>query len=222
MNIIEKNNNNCIKTVFTKDSSSELIFFKNFLPEHVFHELKQNILLILKNSKTDITHLPKIYYGHSNTGNHPIFVPFWSCVFTHNEFFNKTIMDYLEKYTNKKFKIKRIYASFQTLRQIGNWHIDDSESNTYTFTLYVDINKKDMDIKLGAYNHINLAINHGSTQSGGEFRIKMPNESHMRFFECNSNYGVFFSSTLHHCGNCYDNFVDNCIRCVIAYKLYII
>ncbi len=225
MNLIELSNNKCIKRTFLENSLYEFTYFENILPESIFREMKKAIINILRNSsmkKYENTkiNLPSVYYGHSNNGDHPFFVPFWSCTLTDMEFFNTTIMNYLEKHMNKKFYVKRIYTSFQSMKQIGNWHIDDSDENSTTFTMYVDITKDDMKINTNPYNDINF--NKFDKQYGGEFHIKIPEESFVRFFECKENNGLFFPSFVHHYGNCFGNFSTNCIRCVVAYKLYVI
>jgi len=45
-------------------------------------------------------------------------------------------LDEIERVTNKKFTIDRLYANGQTLGQDGSWHTDSEEGDGYTFLYY--------------------------------------------------------------------------------------
>jgi hypothetical protein len=51
-------------------------------------------------------------------------------------FFSEIFFNKIEKLTNNKFKINRIYANGQTFAQEGDWHIDSSLDDAWTFIYY--------------------------------------------------------------------------------------
>lgn len=73
-------------------------------------------------------------YGHSSK---PVGIKFWNCKLNDDEFFKTHILKKIEKCFKKKFIIKRVYANGQTYGLDGDYHIDDSDIDTYTFLLYV-------------------------------------------------------------------------------------
>jgi hypothetical protein len=44
----------------------------------------------------------------------------------------------IERLSNKKFKIDRLYANGQTLGQDGGWHVDSQLDSGYTFLYYLN------------------------------------------------------------------------------------
>jgi hypothetical protein len=61
---------------------------------------------------------------------------FWYCELMGHPFFTDWLEE-IQKLTNKKFKIDRLYANGQTLGQDGSWHVDSNDNeNGYTFLYY--------------------------------------------------------------------------------------
>lgn len=60
---------------------------------------------------------------------------FWYSELMGHPFFTEWLSE-IEKLTNKKFKINRLYANGQTLGQDGSWHVDSEFDNNYTFLYY--------------------------------------------------------------------------------------
>lgn len=61
---------------------------------------------------------------------------FWYSELITHPFFHEWLIE-IQKLTNKKFKIERLYANGQTLGQDGSWHTDsDDLKNGYTFLYY--------------------------------------------------------------------------------------
>lgn len=78
----------------------------------------------------------KLNSGHSSVGFHPYTYTHYSTGLSDISFFNTFMLGRIEELTNKKFDILRIYTSLQNPLDYGNFHIDDSCINTYTFTTY--------------------------------------------------------------------------------------
>jgi hypothetical protein len=63
---------------------------------------------------------------------------FWYSELMGHPFFTEWLNE-IEKVTNKKFKIDRLYANGQTLGQDGSWHVDSHNTETgYTFLYYLN------------------------------------------------------------------------------------
>jgi hypothetical protein len=61
---------------------------------------------------------------------------FWYSELMGHPFFTEWLSE-IEKLSNKKFKIDRLYANGQTLGQDGSWHVDSNNNETgYTFLYY--------------------------------------------------------------------------------------
>jgi hypothetical protein len=61
---------------------------------------------------------------------------FWYSELMGHTFFTEWLSE-IEKLSNKKFKIDRLYANGQTLGQDGSWHFDSYNNETgYTFLYY--------------------------------------------------------------------------------------
>ena len=94
----------------------------DFLTQEKYNELIKIVANLQWNhsgySTADVTS-NKFWY--SELMGHPFFVS-W--------------LDEIQKQTNKKFKIDRLYANGQTLGQDGNWHTDSEEDSGYTFLYY--------------------------------------------------------------------------------------
>jgi hypothetical protein len=60
---------------------------------------------------------------------------FWYSELMNHPFFMEWLFE-IEKISNKKFKINRLYANGQTLGQDGSWHVDSEFDNNYTFLYY--------------------------------------------------------------------------------------
>ena len=56
------------------------------------------------------------------------------------------IKNRIDKYTNTKFKLERVYLNRQVLGQDVTLHVDDSKPNVYTFLIYIgDITPENYD-----------------------------------------------------------------------------
>jgi hypothetical protein len=73
------------------------------------------------------------YAGFSTTNTNAN--RFWYCELMGHPFFTDWLEE-IQKLTNKKFKIDRLYANGQTLGQDGSWHNDSFEETGYTFLYY--------------------------------------------------------------------------------------
>lgn len=103
-----------------------LYVYDNFLSVNDF---KTMIKIVSQNMKS-------IKSGHSSVGYHPYTHTHYSIDLTHIPFFNTFMLKRIEEYTQKKLGVLRIYSSLQKPFEYGNFHIDDIESNRYTFTTY--------------------------------------------------------------------------------------
>tara|TARA_B100000925_G_C22008644_1_gene474969 strand:- start:3106 stop:3822 length:717 start_codon:yes stop_codon:yes gene_type:complete len=210
----------------------ELIIVKNFLNDTDLITLEKIMInILLGESKT------KTVYFHTSTGWHPYFIPHFSQGLSSYAFFNEFILSKIQKLvpSEKPLRVKRIYVSFQTAGQHGNWHVDDGEKDTYTFTLYYNIKRSDgirdnekiackekyesiiksciiNDDKNEYLNKIN------NSDNVGYFNIKYSDQKPI-FIRTETNTAVFFDSKMIHNGDCNEYSSTN-LRCVIAYKLF--
>jgi hypothetical protein len=60
---------------------------------------------------------------------------FWYSELIYHPFFTEWLSE-IERLSNKKFKIDRLYANGQTLGQDGSWHADSQLDSGYTFLYY--------------------------------------------------------------------------------------
>ena len=96
--------------IFTSDEYRKLI------------ELIKEFKWIYGGTSTTDSEASKFWY--SELMGHPFFVD-W--------------LDKIQKVTNKKFTINRLYANGQTLGQDGSWHVDSHDTETgYTFLYYLN------------------------------------------------------------------------------------
>ena len=235
-NFIKNTNTNIDTNIKTYHFGDEnVIVCNNFLSKTDFNTLKDKLIYYLKNN--DNTN--KICYNHTSIGWHPFFTPHWSISLTDDVFFSKHIMSKIrnvsDKFTN--LLIKRIYCSFQTSGQVGNWHYDDDSKGSYTVTIYCNItslldHKQSSQLKqVSAYknqftkisdlidcntNNLLDKLNHNDT--GGEFTIKFDHHPTI-FVRTQDNSAVFFDSLLMHNGMA-PPFDSTTLRCVVAFKLY--
>jgi hypothetical protein len=116
-------------------------------------------------------------------------------------FFTEIIKEEIEKNFNKKFNIERHYVHIQTFGLDGCYHIDSSNSRGMTFCLYItDIGDKLMD------------------NAGGEFLIKIQNESFIISVDALMNRGILFPGNYYHKGMAYNRSFENARIC-ITWKL---
>ena len=141
-------------------------------------------------------------YGHSSGQLNTMSTPFWYMELLHNQLLKETIKNKIEKITNKKFKINRLYANGQTYGQNGSFHQDDTSNNSYTFCLYISPVEDNMIDDIGGYI---------------QFKIPEINPFIVEL-EPLSNRGVLFPSNYFHKGNAFSRYVPN-IRICIAWKL---
>lgn len=107
-------------------TDNTLFIYDNLLSNNDFNTMKSVLSENMKHLKA----------GHSSVGYHPYTHTHYSMDLTHIPFFNTFMMQCIEEKTQKKFDILRIYSSLQKPSEYGNYHIDDIEANTYTFTTY--------------------------------------------------------------------------------------
>lgn len=121
---------------------------------------------------------------------------FWMIQNLHTDsFFHNIFMEKIEKLTNNKFEINRIYANGQTFGQEGDWHIDSNSEDAWTFLYY--FNKGDIS-KIGETYFKNNDI------------INVVNPTY--------NSGIYFKSNIEHKGS--SPKIDfNDLRITIAFKL---
>ena len=62
---------------------------------------------------------------------------FWYSELIEHPFFTEWLSE-IERLSNKKFKIDRLYANGQTLGQDGGWHVDSQLDSGYTFLYYLN------------------------------------------------------------------------------------
>ena len=137
------------KHSYKEDIIDKMHIFDNFLSKKDFNIMNKIALKYIypydnNDNDNDNNRLNEfIKYGHTSVGKHPYYIPHWSITLTNEDFFNTYLLSILENSLNKKFYIKRIYCSLQDYGHIGNWHIDDCGNNTYTFTIYSNIENND-------------------------------------------------------------------------------
>jgi len=78
-------------------------------------------------------------WGHSSVGYHPYTYTHYSTDLTHINFFNTYMLKIIEETFNKKLSVLRVYSSMQSAYDYGNFHIDDNDNDTFTFTTYFDL-----------------------------------------------------------------------------------
>ena len=158
--------------------------FDNFLEEKELNKLKKFI-------KTSFWK-----FGHGNKGIESIDTKYFAS-YKINNFISDYVRNKIEKLIPKKLKITRNYLQVQEFGENGGYHIDTTEPNTYTFTLYItELNDKNVE------------------EANGEFLLKIPNEPHIISVDTYCNRGVFFPSTCIHKGMAYNRLYSQKRVCV--------
>ncbi len=139
-------------------------------------------------------------YGHSS-GNREYVTNLFFSTYNTSDFFLRHIKEKIEMQFSKKFKINRHYMHIQTFGQDGSYHIDDEGDHKYTFCLYITEN----DANTLEY-------------IGGDFLIKIPNQSFILCVETIMNRGIIFPSNYLHKGMAYNNYCSNKRLC-LTWKL---
>jgi hypothetical protein len=149
----------------------------------------------------DIIKSSKWSYYHGDNSNENS-TNRWILKLDDTDFFSIYVKNLIEKQFSKKFYLKRVYASGQTYGQNGIYHIDDCESDTFTFCLYLSqINNNDIET------------------AGGNLYIKIPNENKfVASYEPYLNRGIFFPSTYLHKGSAFNRYIKE-MRVCVAWKL---
>lgn len=78
-------------------------------------------------------------FGHySSSKTHGDDFPFWQLELTDDSFFSEHLLNKIQELTNRKFKLKRVYANGQTHGLVGSVHQDDNIEGTFTFLYYAN------------------------------------------------------------------------------------
>lgn len=240
MNSLFLKNTECYEHKMSKKEyildNTKLITFKNFLSDKDYNTCVRIILFHLKNgvdtdSSINVSDNSLIHYGHSSIGWHYYYIPHWNFILTDNNFFNVYIFSKIRSICEwtKELEIKRIYCSCQSADQLGNWHYDDDEINTFTFVLYCNISRdvisssssrfddKCNELYLDAFDNSRDKKIIDEDDNDGYFHIKYDKEP-IRMVRTSNNSAVLFNSTIVHLGDC-QKYDSSSLRCVIAYKL---
>jgi Rps23 Pro-64 3,4-dihydroxylase Tpa1-like proline 4-hydroxylase len=126
---------------------------------------------------------------------------FWYMELENDSFFQNDFLKIIEKLSNKKFEIQRVYANGQTYGQPGNVHKDVSTDYApelyYTFVYYVN---PVWDLSWGGATQV--------VQSTGEISTIMPIR----------NTAILFNSALNHVGLEPTRYCPE-LRVTVAFKL---
>tara|TARA_Y100001970_G_C14079114_1_gene773676 strand:- start:25 stop:768 length:744 start_codon:yes stop_codon:yes gene_type:complete len=233
---IEFNEHNIEKKEYVIDNT-DLIIFKNFLSEKDYNTCVNILLYHLRTGKENdssinISKESVLHYGHSSIGWHPTYIPHWNYILTDNDFFRVYIFSKIQSIYEwtKELEVKRIYCSFQTAEQFGNWHYDDNSTDAFTFVLYCNItrdmigksasglddNSNEVYVKFFD-NQADKKIIDDDDDDDGYFHIKYDKEP-IRVIRTSNNSAVLFNSTILHLGDC-PKYNSSSLRCVIAFKL---
>jgi hypothetical protein len=210
-------------------SQNNIYIMENFLDIKDFKTLQSYITDILSGADDKLSN---IKYGHSSIGWHPYYTPHWSYFLTDVEFFNTYLMEKIRNIDTwtHDLKIKRIYVSFQTSGQTGQWHFDDAETGSYTFTLYCNIHttiaryrEHKPTIEVYDNNTIddkskNIFKKSTDYDDDGYFMIKDQNTQPI-YLKTHDNHGALFNSNILHNGGC-PRYDSTSARAVIAFKLF--
>lgn len=122
---------------------------------------------------------------------------FWYMNLENESFFTEDLFSQIKKYIGEGFKIERVYANGQTFGLDGEFHIDDSDDNAYTFLYY--------------------PMRNWNLSWGGETVILDP-DGVITTVHPMPNSAIMFPSNWLHCGKSPSkNFTD--LRITLAYKL---
>ena len=220
-----------------KEPPSQLFIINNFLSNSDLDKLS-NILQAYLHSQDDnnnVSVTSHIKFSHSSVGWHPYYSPHWNFNLTDNDFFSVYLLSKIRSISDwtQSLQLKRAYCSCQTSQQLGNWHYDDDKTNSYTFTLYYNMDSfVECKDKLKQYNMYSSHIkelncpttstihqDYSKYDIDGDFHIKYPNHN-IKTIKTKNNTAVLFNSTTLHNGDCH-NYNTNFLRLVVAFKLYI-
>jgi len=138
---------------------------------------------------------PKWEFGHSSKPNAKSL--FWIMKFDDNKFFTEELFGVVKELVDENFNLERVYANGQTFGLDGEFHIDSSSENDYSFLYYPN--------------------NYWDLSWGGETIIKNP-EGGAHYFHPRENSAVLFPATWWHCGRAPTK-ECNILRTTISFKL---
>lgn len=162
--------------------------FDNFLSNGEFDMLRSEI------------GQPKYEWGHVSKVGSVIEYPWLLMNLTDNQFLNTAIKSKIEKTVNMTFNTERIYMNGQMYGSESGFHVDTTDTNGFTFLLFVhDCNEATAD------------------SMGGYFYYKLNGE--IQCIEPIKNRAVFFNSNIRHKGSAFNRHVRT-LRQSIAWKLY--
>jgi len=173
----------------------KIVIYDNVLNESELSQLDKNIVSF------------KWSYAGVSDSKSPVSTKFWYSELFDNLFFTETLKQKIEKITNKKFKIDRVYANGQTFGQDGTYHKDNESDSPhiYTFCLYTN-------------PHVTEET---AEHMGGDIVFKLTEENNMDniiSIESHYNRAVFFPSNYLHKGMAYNRYCKS-LRVSIAWKL---
>jgi hypothetical protein len=176
-----------LRTLFILFDMSVQIF-DNFLSKDEFDILTNEI------SK------PKYEWGHVSNSYSEYEYPWLKMSLTDIPFFNTIMKSKIENTVNMTFDIERIYMNGQPYGAVSGFHTDSTDTNAYTFLLFVhDCYKTHVD------------------HMGGYFYYKLNDE--IRCIEPIKNRAIIFNSNIVHKGNAF-NMGIKVLRQSVAWKLY--
>lgn len=140
-------------------------------------------------------------YNHTSGTNELITNKFFAN-YELNSFFSMHILEKINNYFNKKYKLNRNYMHIQNFAVDGSYHIDDEGHDKFTFCLYLT-NIKDKNFE----------------NIGGDLFIKIPDNKHIISIEPINNRGILFQSEYLHKGMAYNRNSTENKRLCITWKL---
>jgi hypothetical protein len=143
---------------------------------------------------------PKYEWGHTSNGSSDIEYPWLLMHLSDNKFFNTVLTSKIEKTVNMTFNTERIYMNGQMYGSESGFHVDTTDTNGFTFLLFVhECNESNAD------------------SMGGYFYYKLNGE--IRCIEPIKNRAVFFNGNILHKGCAFNRHIKT-LRQSIAWKLY--
>jgi hypothetical protein len=109
---------------------------------HIFKKDIYNYPRILSQKDFEMVHdfLQNYKWGFTGRSGGTGKANFWNMDLSKEYIFNTILLKRIEKITGRNFSLERVYANGQTYGLDGEWHIDDSDINTWTFLLYINKN----------------------------------------------------------------------------------
>jgi len=142
---------------------------------------------------------PKWEFGHCSNPNPKSL--FWIMKFDDDKFFTEELFGVVEKLVKTQiqsdFKLERVYANGQTFGQDGEFHLDSSSENDYSFLYYPNM--------------------HWDVSWGGETIVKDSNGSAHYFYPI-QNCALLYPANWWHCGRAPTK-ECNILRTTISFKL---